>query len=305
MNLELNRDEIPDHLMAFFEPVPALKPKDACGIPWRCALALQSDGWYLRDAIIWAKAEVDDDDQLEGSAMPGSQRDRCTSAYETVFQLSKRPRYYYDHEGCKTKSGAMLRNVWRINPESYKGAHFATFPRELARRAIALGTSERGVCPACGAGWVRVVERGDAVWHQRPSRGFPGRPNRGCGDLPVISSSTLGWTPACNCCIICDSHGGSDRGSCQDAHEQTTGHRLTPYDPVPATVLDPFIGSGTSIVVANALGRNGIGLDLSAEYLSLARRRNTRPHAAVPRTGRQETHPLFDRDDVVDSTFRP
>ena len=70
-----------------------LGPKNLIGIPWRVALALQADGWYLRDAIVWRKP----------SPMPGSQRDRCTSSYEFIFQLTKRPVYYWDMEAVKEK----------------------------------------------------------------------------------------------------------------------------------------------------------------------------------------------------------
>lgn len=68
-----------------------LKPKDLIGIPWRVAFALQEDGWYLRQDIIWAKP----------NPMPESVRDRCTRSHEYVFLLSKSPRYYYDHEAVK------------------------------------------------------------------------------------------------------------------------------------------------------------------------------------------------------------
>ena len=70
------------------------KPKDLLGIPWRVALALQADGWYLRDAIIWWKP----------APMPGSQRDRCTPSYEYIFQLTKRPRYYFDINAVREPS---------------------------------------------------------------------------------------------------------------------------------------------------------------------------------------------------------
>lgn len=71
---------------------PGLKPKDLIGIPWRVALALQADGWYLRDAIVWAKP----------NCMPGSQEDRCTSSYEMVFHLSKSESYWSDFDAIKT-----------------------------------------------------------------------------------------------------------------------------------------------------------------------------------------------------------
>jgi DNA modification methylase len=66
--------------------VAGLKPKDLIGIPWRVAFALQADGWYLRQDIIWHKP----------NPMPESVRDRCTKAHEYLFMLSKGPRYYYD-----------------------------------------------------------------------------------------------------------------------------------------------------------------------------------------------------------------
>jgi len=69
----------------------SLKPKDLCGIPWRVALALQADGWYLRQDIIWSKP----------NPMPESVRDRCTKAHEYIFLLTKKPRYYYDADAIR------------------------------------------------------------------------------------------------------------------------------------------------------------------------------------------------------------
>jgi DNA modification methylase len=269
------------------EIAPGLKPKDLMGIPWAVAFALRDDGWYLRDAITWAKAEVGDDDELEGSAMPGSQRDRCTTASEMIFMLTKSARYYFDPEGCKTSSGAMLRNVWRMNAENFKGAHYATFPRELPRRAILLGSSAKGCCPRCRAPWVRVVERGESHYRQlgwtgRHAKDFGrndfmpgggGNTRNKNGTTPSLrraSTKHIGWRPSCHC---------------------------PDHEPRPCVVLDPFAGSGTSIVVAQALGRDAIGLDLSREYLTRdALRRITRPHAKPVRPARDEPLPLFDRE---------
>jgi DNA modification methylase len=71
-----------------------LKPKDLIGIPWRVAFALQADGWYLRQDIIWHKP----------NPMPESVRDRCTKAHEYIFLMSKSPKYYYDHEAIKEEA---------------------------------------------------------------------------------------------------------------------------------------------------------------------------------------------------------
>lgn len=91
MQLELDETEVPAHLREYFEPVPGLKPKDACGIPWRVAFALQADGWYLRSDIIWHKP----------NPMPESVTDRPTKAHEYMFLLSKSASYYYDAEAIK------------------------------------------------------------------------------------------------------------------------------------------------------------------------------------------------------------
>src|SRR3990167_6215875 len=70
---------------------PGLKPKDLIGIPWRVAFALQVDGWYLRQDIIWAKP----------NPMPESVTDRCTKSHEYIFLLTKSPKYYFDNEAIK------------------------------------------------------------------------------------------------------------------------------------------------------------------------------------------------------------
>lgn len=140
-----------------------LKSKDLIGIPWRVAFALQSDGWYLRQDIIWSKP----------NPMPESVTDRCTKAHEYIFMLSRSPRYYYDHEAIKepanpanyreratvrqtppgqtrqgkldAKRGEVLcdtrnkRSVWTVATKPYSGAHFATFPPELIEPCILAG----------------------------------------------------------------------------------------------------------------------------------------------------------------------
>jgi DNA modification methylase len=143
-----------------------LKPKDLIGIPWRVALALQADGWYLRQDIIWHKP----------NPMPESVTDRCTKAHEYIFLLSKSERYTYDREAVQeqaiggtpgntkpTKGGREYedgasehrtaanlhnigaretrnkRSVWTVATTPYKGAHFATFPTELIEPCILAG----------------------------------------------------------------------------------------------------------------------------------------------------------------------
>ena len=151
--------------------VEGLKPKDLIGIPWRVAFALQADGWYLRQDIIWHKP----------NPMPESVMDRCTKAHEYIFMLTKQEQYYYDHEAVKepavstdirkfTDKGAdkqrghgrrhegfngryaeriaesgvpetrNRRSVWNVATRPYKGAHFATYPPALIEPCI-LATS--------------------------------------------------------------------------------------------------------------------------------------------------------------------
>jgi DNA modification methylase len=224
--------------------IDGLKPKDLIGLPWLLAFALRADGWYLRSDIIWHKP----------NPMPESVTDRPTKSHEYVFLLSKSPRYYFDagaiaepirsdpgswkmpdgfatHEGAHgsfhrdgrekgrkrmlpiggvkavgvngnaTYSGNTpefgdtrnARTVWTIPTQGYSGAHFATFPRELAARCIKAGSA--------------------------------------AGDL----------------------------------------------------VLDPFLGTGTTIGEALMLGRRGVGVELNPEYARLAEKRIA------------ETCPLFSR----------
>ena len=148
-----------------------LKDKDLIGIPWRVAFALQADGWYLRQDIIWHKP----------NPMPESVRDRCTKAHEYVFLLSKGLRFYFDSEAIKEpvaeSSVARLsqptlaqqagsarvpgktngnmkavgngetrnrRSVWTVTTKPFKGAHFATFPPDLIEPCILAG------CPVGG-----------------------------------------------------------------------------------------------------------------------------------------------------------
>ena len=162
-----------------------IKHKDLIGIPWRVAFALQADGWYLRQDIIWAKP----------NPMPESVTDRCTKSHEYVFLLSKSARYYYDHESVKeptvtnvgdaqirfggnkygdsddplhaTKSGNVWipsdkrnkRDVWTIASKPFKGAHFAVMPEALVEPCVLAGSAEGDTVldPFTGSGTVAVV----------------------------------------------------------------------------------------------------------------------------------------------------
>jgi DNA modification methylase len=266
-----------------------LKPKDLVGIPWRVAFALQADGWWLRQDIIWHKP----------NPMPESVRDRCTKAHEYVFLLTKSQRYFYDAEavseaskypddnrkarqkpedyesqmgesgqiravinpsGARTYQTRNRRSVWTVTAKPYKGAHFATMPPDLVEPCIKAGCPEQ-CCPVCGKGWERAVEKTRTA--TRPDNGSkygsPEEDIRGGSvtlrERHIVSTKTTGFAPACDCGVA-----GTASG----------------------TVLDPFAGSGTTLAVAAQLGRSGIGCELNPEYIELAEQRIAKAKAKAP-----------------------
>ena len=303
-----------------------LKPKDLVGIPWRVAFALQADGWWLRQDIIWAKP----------NPMPESVTDRCTKAHEYIFMLTKSARYWYDAEAVKEKSawcaadgtpldswgrkikqktsgngetsqGGRLgvpttlganrtdgcrnrRSVWTIAMKPYSGAHFATFPPDLIKPCILAGCPDKA-CPECGAGWERVVERGTAPHPNRWSKTndaqqFSAGENEygeGGGLGVAHTSTTVGWRPTCAC------YDDAYRAEFQRTRNQRKRYqqdaadrwfrraRKHPGDDSwrrdPGLTFDPFMGAGTTALVAKRLGCNYVGVELNEEYAGMARKR--------------------------------
>jgi site-specific DNA-methyltransferase (adenine-specific)/site-specific DNA-methyltransferase (cytosine-N4-specific) len=140
--------------MSYRPPTPeGLKPKDLIGVPWRIALALQKDGWYLRSDIIWNKP----------NCQPESVKDRPTRSHEFIFLMSKSEDYYYDSDSIKEPSvdGTLKnrRSVWNINTNGFKGAHFAVFPPELVRLCMLAGSKPESqvLDPFFGSGTVGLV----------------------------------------------------------------------------------------------------------------------------------------------------
>lgn len=128
-----------------------LKDRDLMGLPWRVAFALQSDGWVLRSKITWIKK----------TAMPESVKNRPTNATEEIYLMSKSPTYYYNPEAVRETTGANLRNCWVLGPDISGNGHPATFPRELARRCILLGSQAGDTIldPFSGSGTTGVVSQ--------------------------------------------------------------------------------------------------------------------------------------------------
>lgn len=254
-----------------------LKRKDRCMVPARLALALQADGWWLRSEIVWHKP----------NCMPRSVTDRPTDAHEMVYLLSKSIRYYYDAEAIKEPAtmgdhprtvdcryqapgqpqhnglrrfgleiqgsvvpGTLMRNkrsVWLIPTQPYPDAHFATFPQDLAKQCILAATSGQA-CPCCGAPWERIIERTGHVNRREPSHVPNNSPTKtDSTDWAPLTRGTDRFRPTCEC-------PGND------------GSKV-------AVVLDPFGGAGTTTMVAMALGRDSIYIDLNPAYARMAIRR--------------------------------
>ena len=254
-----------------------LKAKDLLGAPWLLAFALRADGWYLRQCIIWQKP----------NPMPESVRDRCTTAHSYVLLLAKSRSYYFDAEaiaepaeygrrdwnggtnfkggditrghggtsvtGGDPSAGRNARSVWSIPTEGYAEAHFATWPQALVERIIKAGCPEWVCKAACGKPRERIVNaRGGTIgksWHNHEDDLEQGQRSQ---DQVVRKGwidgrdqrETVGWSD-CGC-----------------------GAGFTP-----GVCLDPFMGSGTTALVARRLGRRAVGVELNAEYAAMAARR--------------------------------
>jgi DNA modification methylase len=143
---------------------PGFKPKDLVGIPWRVALALQTDGWWLRSDIVWHKP----------CPMPEPVRDRPTRAHEYLFLFARSERYYYraeaiaepiaEQQPCVDDGGQPVRtrnrrDVWTIAQEPFVKSHFSTFPTKLVEPCILAGCPLGGVVldPFAGAGTTGLV----------------------------------------------------------------------------------------------------------------------------------------------------
>lgn len=248
---------------------PSLKPKDLILMPERVALAAQADGWFVRSRIAWLKA----------NPMPESVTDRPTQSWEHIWMLTKRATYWYDAEavretgagrldlgdmnvaarlnsggpwpnGFKTELGRNLRSHWGIATQPMPLAHFATFPEAIPERCI-LASCPPEVCAVCGKARERIA-KSRTVADNGVRTELPESPRRlsvhrdalrsegADHDNPWAGHKTLGWT---------------DCG--HDAY-------------APGVVLDPFAGSGTTLVVARRLGRRAVGVELSPTYAKMA-----------------------------------
>jgi len=254
-----------------------LKPKDLVGVPWRVALALQADGWWLRNDIVWCKV----------NALPESVTDRFSSKHEHVFLLAKNSRYWFDLDavrephtstdrppGNKSKArfdgdhfyrpaldqsfnplGKNPGNVWAIATYPTPYAHFAMWAPALVERMLLAGCPPR-VCAKCGKPWTRVTETREGDPHEhytgtaRHDYAVAGAQDPSESKRRILAAMarevrTVGWQPTCDC---------------QAAYES-------------GVVLDPFLGSATTTQVARKLQRRSIGIELNSAYEAVMRQR--------------------------------
>lgn len=339
------------------KPTPGLKPGDLLNIPYRVASALQADGWWWRQTVIWYKAspmpesvsgvrwvrcmvKVSDPLPTAGKRRgdhstwhlnrqttdvsdyvpcPGCPRCipndgwvlrrgrwRPTTGHEYLFMMTKGERYFCDGEAMKELSvkhssgnkhrrgnhqgngnafGTSVpwegeqrnpRTVQAFAPESFKGAHFATFPSSIPHWCIRAGTSEKGCCPTCGACWAPMVEKQRVATRpgndtkvgrvsDKETSPYNGHSGMIVGNRDpqrhIATTRVVGWRPTCGC---------------------------PEAEPVPCTVMDQFAGSGTTLQVAQWMGRNWLGCDLDARNIPMAMERiATKPRCLLTKRERQ------------------
>ena len=264
-----------------------LKHKDLIGIPWRVALALQQDGWYLRQDIIWHKP----------NPMPESVQDRCTKSHEYIFLLTKKKHYYYDYISIKEKaigerwggnkpinmdntkdtnnefSGLTRprnmiyadrnkRSVWSVPTKSFKGAHFATFPIDLITPCVVAGCPEK-ICVECDTPYIKEPIYGKMVhsveyWEE--SLLFLDEGSEDFDEIQKVLSKVGDEDDSVEAEVI-------------TGYKTVKGCECKTDDFKKGTVLDTFGGAGTTGLVARNNNRNAILLELNPEYIEIAKER--------------------------------
>jgi len=212
---------------------PGLKNKDMAGIPWRVAIALQADGWYLRCDIIWHKP----------NPMPESVRDRPTKSHEYIFLLAKSEQYHYDFYAIKepVTGGAHARGDG-LNPKAIKTPN----------------------------GW--DTDKGSHGSFHKDGRGTGNRYkvkqnesfSAACCDLVETRNKRSVWTVPTF---------ANPEAHFATFPPDLIKPCILAGCPKGKTVIDPFFGSGTTAYVAKELGRKAIGIDLNSDYLEMSKKR--------------------------------
>lgn len=255
--------------------------RSLAGIPARVEAAAADDGWIIRNRIIWAK----------DTGMPEPAQNRLANRHEYVIHLVAKYEYYYDLFGYSQVygNGANPGDVWRFNPGRYLGKHLAPFPTEIVRRAITLACPT-SVCSKCGTPRQRQVERTTELDISRPQarRAMEIAEKANLTSAHIAAIQATGVSDAGKALFFQDGTGRNAAEVQRLAAEAkkvlggyfreftfpkraTTGWTSCPCGATtePGVVLDPFMGTGTSLATALDMGRSAIGVDLDPSVLAL------------------------------------
>lgn len=243
------------------------------GIPGRIEAAAVDAGWLVRNRIIWAK---------EGG-MPDPVKNRLANRHEYVLHLAPRNTYYYDLFGYSEAvgNGANPGDVWSINPERNMGRHLAPFPREIVRRSLLLAGPPQ-VCLTCGTPRRRIVERTSQLDPSRPQakRAMELAKAGGLTPAHIAAIQATGVSDAGKALSVQNGTGRNSETVKQLAKEAkavlggyfreftfarkvTTGWTDCGHGSAArGRVLDPFVGTGTTLRIANEMGFDAVGVDL-------------------------------------------
>ena len=213
------------------------KPKDLIGIPWMLAFALRSQGWYLRQDIIWHKP----------NPMPESVTDRCTKSHEYIFLMSKSQKYYFDYEAIQEPCADQSRTNYACGNRT-NGINKDRNDNDFGERSKNWKPRTKN-CQYDG---------------QKPNSFHLSRENGEPDKEYYVRNKRDVWSVNVK--------------PCSEAHFATYPFELIKPCilagcPENGIVLDPFMGSGTTAIVARSLNRNYLGVELNPEYIKIAHRR--------------------------------
>lgn len=218
------------------------KPKNLIGIPWRVAFALQADGWYLRQDIIWAKT----------NPMPESVKDRCTKSHEYIFLLSKNAQYYFDAEAIAEPVADSTEKRLTQDIDHQKGS---------SRIPGKTNGNMKAVKPRFGG--KKYTENPEIFYRTKSGNAYDYKPKRNKRDVWIVSTKPFKEAHFATFppdliepCIL---------AGCRDN----------------GVVLDPFIGSGTVAVVSKLNNKNYIGFELNKNYIKIANKRIEQEKAQI------------------------
>ena len=245
--------------------------KNLCGIPWRVALAMQEDGWLLRQAVIW--------DKMKGN--PSNAKDKLRNMYEHVFHFVRESNYYYDLDAVRNPPGkAYSRNGRIVTPTGVSGVKY----RQQILASRALSDSEKQAALSALEETLRKVETGKTPDFRMIIRGAQRATH---SDSPAFSGRATELKKR-GFYILPYHQNGSSPGDIwriipEDRQRRDPHFAVFPKElcviPIKTTcavggvVLDPLAGTGTSLVAALELGRRAIGIEISEEYLDIAKKR--------------------------------